>query len=145
MLSSNQPKLETIKKALQSIGYSIEEAEKQIEEVGKVITMAILHKLLQKHSGEKLTPQGLENFLKVTYNAQYIRTVIDEESNNIVTEYLKEITMVLPADQKETFARQVRENSTSKVEVWFVVNCFCGTIKIDNAFDSYFCSIGERI
>lgn len=110
MLTFNQPKLETIKKALQSIGYSIEEAEKQIEEVGKVITMAILHKLLQKHSGGKLTPQGLENFLKVTYNAQYIRTVIDEESNNIVSEYLREVTMVLPQDKKEAFNQQIPEN-----------------------------------
>lgn len=108
MLASNQPKLETIKKALQSIGYSLEEAEKQIEEVGKVVTMAILHKLLQKHSDEKLTPQGLENFLKATYNAQYIRTVIDEESNNIVSEYLREVTMVLPQDQKEAFNQQIQ-------------------------------------
>ena len=110
MLQTNQTKLETIKKALQSIGYSVEEAEKQIEEVGKLMTMAILHKLLQKHSGEKLTPQGLENFLKITYNAQYIRTVINEESNNIVSEYLKEITMVLPADQKENFNNQIQTN-----------------------------------
>ena len=108
MIKQEHQKLETIKKALQSIGYSIEEAEKQIEEVGKLMTMAILHKLLQKHSGEKLTPQGLENFLRSTYNAAYIRTVIDEESNTIVTEYLKEITMVLPADKKDSFNKQIQ-------------------------------------
>lgn len=110
MLQTNQDKLETIKKALQSIGYSLEEAEKQIEEVGKLMTMAILHKLLQKHSGEKLTPQGLENFLRTTYNAAYIRTVIHEESNNIVSEYLREVTMVLPQDKKEAFYQQIPEN-----------------------------------
>ena len=110
MLETNKDKLETIKKALQSIGYSLEEAEKQIEEVGKLIMMAILQKLLQKYSGEKLTPQGLENFLKITYNAQYIRTVIDEESNNIVSEYLKEVTIVLPQDKKKEFYQQLPGN-----------------------------------
>ena len=108
MLKQEQQKLETIKKALQSVGYSLEEAEKQIEEVGKLMTMAILHKLLQKHSGEKLTPQGLDNFLRQSYNAQYIRTVIDEESSNIVMEYLKEVTMVLSPEQKEKFTQQVQ-------------------------------------
>ncbi|MBM2821105.1 MAG: hypothetical protein HW405_865, partial [Candidatus Berkelbacteria bacterium] len=42
----DKERLETIKKSLQSIGFSVEEAEKQIEEVGKIVTMAILHRFL---------------------------------------------------------------------------------------------------
>jgi len=110
MLNQDKHKLETIKKSLQSIGYTLEEAENQIEEVGKLITMAILHKLLKKHGVDgKLTPEGLKEFLKERYNAMYLRVVIEEESNNIIQEYLKEITIVLSPDKKENFYRQVKE------------------------------------
>ncbi len=110
MLNQDKQKLETIKHALQSIGYTLEEAEKQIEEVGKLITMAILHKLLKKHSADgKLTPEGLKEFLKERYNAMYLRVVIEEESNNITQEYLREVTMVLSPDKKEDFYHRIQK------------------------------------
>ena len=108
MINQNAKKLEVIKKSLQSIGYSLEEAEKQIEHVGKVVTMAILHKLLAKYDEDrKLTPQDLEKFLRANFNATYLQVVIEEESDKIVKEYLKEVIFVLPKDKKATFSSQV--------------------------------------
>lgn len=108
MLSMERQKLETIKNALLGIGYSIEEVEIQIEEVGKLMTMAILHKLLKKHDyNGKLTPEGLKIFLKERYNSEYLKLVIEEESDNIIQEYLKEISLVLNEEKRNSLYKAI--------------------------------------
>lgn len=82
--------MEVIKKSLMSAGFSFEEAELQIEEVGKVITMAILHRLLKEKAAVKeLTVENIEKFLKDNFTVQYLKLVVDEESNKIAEEYLE--------------------------------------------------------
>jgi len=83
-------RLEAIKKSLIAVGFSLEEAEQQIEEVGKLITMAILHRLLQEKAEVKeLTLGNIEKFLKDNFTVQYLKLVVEEESQKIVQEYLK--------------------------------------------------------
>jgi len=96
-----EKRLEILKKSLVNIGFSIEEAEKQIEEVGKIITMAILEKLLkEKTAAEKLTAQNFQNYLKSNFTAEYLKVVVDQESNRIVEEYRKAVSVNLPPDNK---------------------------------------------
>ena len=86
-------KLEVTKKSLTSVGFSEEEAEAQINSVGKIITMAILARLLkEKAEIKELTPANIADFLKKNFNAQYLKIVVEEESNKIVEEYLKVVT-----------------------------------------------------
>jgi len=83
-------RLEVIKKSLIAVGFSLEEAESQIEEVGKIITMAILHRLLkEKTEVKELTLENIEKFLKDNFTVQYLKLVVEEESQKIVQEYLK--------------------------------------------------------
>lgn len=86
-------KLEVTKKSLISAGFSHDEAEAQINSVGKIITMAILHRLLkEKAEIKELTPDNIADFLNKNFNAEYLRVVVDEESNKIVEEYLKVVS-----------------------------------------------------
>lgn len=86
-------KLELTKKSLVSTGFSEDEAEAQINSVGKIITMAILHRLLkEKAEIKELTQDNIADFLKKNFNAQYLKIVVEEESNKIVEEYLKVVT-----------------------------------------------------
>ena len=96
-----EKRLEILKKSLVAIGFSIQEAEKQIEEVGKIITMAILEKLLkEKAAAEKLTAQNFQDYLKSNFTAEYLKVVVDQESNRIVEEYRKAVSVDLPSDKK---------------------------------------------
>lgn len=112
MASNTNQKLEIIKNSLSSIGYSVEEAENQIQEVGKLVIMAILHRLIQEKANvqlKNLTPQNIKKFLEENFNANYLRLVIQEESNNLIENYLNEITQDLPAGKKDSFFRQIQE------------------------------------
>lgn len=92
-MASFTENLETTKKSLISIGFSLEEAEGQLEKVGKIITMAILQRLLKEKAPEiQLTPDNLKNYLEKNFNTAYIREVIDIESDKIVAEYLAVVT-----------------------------------------------------
>ena len=92
-MNQMKDRLEIIKKSLVSTGFSLEEAEHQIEEVGKLVTMAILHRLLkEKTEVKELTVENIEKFLKENFNVQYLKLVVEEESNKIVEEYLKVVT-----------------------------------------------------
>lgn len=93
MMADLTESLETTKKSLIAIGFSLEEAEEQVKKVGKIITMAILQRLLKEKSPEtQLTPDNLKNYLEKNFNTTYIREVIDIESDKIVTEYLAVVT-----------------------------------------------------
>jgi len=86
-------KLELTKKSLISAGFSDEEAEVQINSVGKIITMAILHRLLKERAEiSELTQDNIADFLKKNFNVKYLKIVVEEESNKIVEEYLKVVT-----------------------------------------------------
>jgi len=105
-------RLETIKKSLNSIGFTIEEAELQINEVGKLATMAILHRLLKERStDQKLTPANLQQFLKSNFTPGYLAKVIEEESNRMIDGYLSAVSQNLPQVQKDNFYSQMRTSS----------------------------------
>lgn len=96
-----EKRLEVLKNSLVNLGFSIQEAEKQIEEVGKIITMAILEKLLKEKTAiEKITVQNFQNYLKSNFTAEYLKIVVDQESNRIVEEYLKAVSVNLSPDKK---------------------------------------------
>lgn len=110
MAKDTKSKLEIVKRSLLSLGFSTEEAENQIIEVGKIVTMAIFQRLLKERTpADDLTPQNIEKYLRSNFNAIYLKQVIELESNKIVEEYLKVVTKDLPVSQKQDFYQQVQE------------------------------------
>jgi len=110
MAKDTKTRLEVVKKSLLSLGFSIEEAETQIVEVGKIVTMAIFQRLLKERTpAEDLTPQNIQKYLQSNFNSIYIRQVIEFESNKIVEDYLLAVTKDLPAPQKQDFYQQIKE------------------------------------
>ncbi len=102
-------KLELTKRSLTLLGFTEEEAEKQINEVGKLITMAIFQRLLKERSSQTdLTPENVKNYLKQNFTAQYVKEVIEIESVKIVEEYLKVVTQDVSPEQKEKFLAQIK-------------------------------------
>ena len=110
MAKDTKTKLEVVKKSLLSIGFSIEEAEIQIVEVGKIVTMAIFQRLLKERTpAEDLTPQNIQKYLESNFNSIYLKQVIEFESNKIVEDYLMAVTKDLPAPQKQDLYQQIKE------------------------------------
>ena len=102
--------LEIIKKSLVKIGFTLEEAETQIVEVGKIVTMAIFQRLIKERTpADDFTPQNIEKYLQSNFNSIYLKQVIEFESNKIVEDYLMAVTKDLPAPQKQDLYQQIKE------------------------------------
>lgn len=102
-------KLDIVKKSMVSIGFTIEEAEIQIVQVGKLVTMAILERLLKERAEIRdFTPDNLEDYLKKNFTAPYLKTVVEVESGRIVDGYLKSISQNLPPDVKDNFYQEIQ-------------------------------------
>jgi hypothetical protein len=111
MIKDFPENLEIIKKSLVKIGFTQEEAESQILEVGKIVTMAILKRLLiERASVEDLTPQNIQKYLESNFNQTYLKQVLEFESNKIVDDYLKAVTKDLASDAKQNFYQDIQEN-----------------------------------
>lgn len=103
--------LEIIKKSLVKIGFTLEEAEIQLQKVGKIVTMAIFQRLLKERAAvEDLTPQNIQKYLESNFNPTYLKQVLEFESNKIVDDYLKTVTQDLAPDTKQNFYQDIQEN-----------------------------------
>lgn len=105
-------KIENIQNALISIGFTKEEAKYQIEEIGEIVSKLILARLLKEQSVDtnNLTPKELKNFFKTNFQAEYINSVIQEESGKIIGSYLTQITKNLSEDKKQKFYSLIRRD-----------------------------------
>ena len=110
MMEENEIKqrLGVMKEALLTIGFRSEEAEKQITELGELILMTVLARVVRDKNATNLTPDNLEKFLTESYRPEELKLLVDEESGKVVGEYLQTITSDLPEDKKQAFYSQIQ-------------------------------------
>ena len=103
-------KLEIIKQALISIGFSADDANPQIAKIGDIVSIAIITRLLKEKPDikDKMT-ENFEELLEQNFSPKYIKQVTQEESGKIVGEYLTEITKNFPEDKKRVFFTQIKQ------------------------------------
>ncbi|MBM2820935.1 MAG: hypothetical protein HW405_695, partial [Candidatus Berkelbacteria bacterium] len=56
--------------------------------------------LKEKTALEELTPENIKNYLKDNFTAEYVREVINIESDKIVIDYLRTVTQDLSEGEK---------------------------------------------
>lgn len=107
--SNLRKNLSVIKKAFLSIGYSQEETEKQISQLGLIVAFATIERLLKERPEcDNLHSQELTLCLKSKYPPETIRKIAKEESGRLVNDFLKTITQALPEEKRQNFFQQIQ-------------------------------------
>lgn len=94
--------------ALLSIGFSPENAEKQISELGSVITMSIMKKIIEENPDQMLDDNNIQEFIKSKYTNEDIGKIVTEESGIVFMDYFKEVTKNLSDEEKQRFFDQLK-------------------------------------
>lgn len=103
-----------LQEALVSIGYSKKEAEKQINDIGHLVQMAIVANLSEKKKkNEEITPENFENFVKNNFSEKEIKTVIAISMKQVVGDYIQEIVKTLNPEEKDEFYKKIKEFAES--------------------------------
>jgi len=103
-----QEKKQKVINALVSIGFSASEAEKQISELGGVITMSILKKVIEENPNQSLNDDNVQEFIQSRYTKDDIGKIVTEESAVVLMDYFKEVTKNLSEEEKQKFFDQLK-------------------------------------
>jgi len=78
--------------------------------LGKVVFMTIIQKLMEEKGVIKdFTPSNIEKFLKENFTSEYLKTVIEAETNKVLEGYIKVTTSGMTQEQKNHFNAQIRQ------------------------------------
>jgi len=98
-----QEKFEKMKSAMAFIGFSKEEAEKQINELGEIILMETMKKIIEDNPNENLNNENINDFIKNKYSEEEMIKISAEKSVLTIKNYLDEITSGLDENKKKYF------------------------------------------
>jgi hypothetical protein len=94
-------KLEATKKIFELLGFSNQEAEQHLEELGNTLTVKIITKLLEGKNFEKNENTSIEeitNFINKQYKQEEMSAIVDEEASDFLHSYFK---VILKDDDEE--------------------------------------------
>mgnify|MGYP001594997885 FL=1 len=99
---------EKIKNALLSIGFSVEEADKQISELGKVIQLTVIEHIAAENKDDKLAfAKDPESYVKNRYDTQSLADIVSKVSGKVISEYFSEVTKDLPNSKRTEFFAKI--------------------------------------
>lgn len=101
-------RLVKLKDALISLGYSHDEAQKQIDEVGEIAVMALLGKLIKDFPNQKEEiVNQTEKFISNKFPAGEFQLIVDEVSNETVKQYIYAVIENIDDEKKKRFLEKI--------------------------------------
>lgn len=105
-LDEIRPKLT---QAFSLLGFSPDQVQKQVEDLGEVISQSILMRIVNEHISQKNEIlNNFDDFIKSTYPDEEFQKIVEEESVKIAKEYLDSITDNLDQNKKNNFLAAIQ-------------------------------------
>ena len=118
MLKIDNNYLVEIKKAFLNLGFDDLEAEAQLRDLGKIIKMAILERLVLENpvKREQIIADP-DLFIKDNFGGDYFENVTREVIRKTVSEYLDELTKSIDINKREQFLAHLDQASQMAIVV----------------------------
>ena len=96
--------------ALTKIGFTADEAEKQIKDLDNIILVLVAKKLLGENADALESEEALKRQIESQYSKDEIRKVFEEVSAETVKGYFDAILSDLDNSAKDAFLQEVRKD-----------------------------------
>lgn len=103
--------VEHIKSAMISIGFSEGEADKQLSELGDVVSLKFVEKVIEAKKGTLngiIDTSNIEEFIKNNLSPEETIRILQEDITPLVNEYWTEITKDLPREKQSLFFNSIQ-------------------------------------